>query len=98
MKVSAASVSELQLRIKDQRSNVLQHVDAAELIVWCYEPHFHMNTKPESIKNVNLEDDGNATALQGVTNLRDLALSDNDMLIVQLPGASSFCTRRYPQT
>jgi hypothetical protein len=92
MQVSAASVSELQLRIKDQRPNDLQHVDAAQLILWCYEPHFHMNTKPESIKNINLEDDGNATALQGNTNLRDFALSDNDMLIVQFPCASSFCT------
>lgn len=88
-RVSAALVADLRDRIKDQNANDLHRVDAENLVVWHYKPHFHTSTEPLFIKNINFGDDSNAVKLTGTTDIYSLGLADREMLIVQVPSNSS---------
>lgn len=98
-KVSAALVADFKDRVKDESPNDLRYVDAEKLVVWHYNlPHFHTSTEPLFIKNINFNDDVNAIKLTNHTDICDLGLVGKEMLIVQMPGAFSLCSRWCLQT
>jgi hypothetical protein len=76
MKVSAASVSELKQRVKDERSNGLRHVDAADCVVWRCKPKLSTKATADYIKNLTFNDDAMGTELAGDDEIRELGLAD----------------------
>jgi hypothetical protein len=83
-RVSAESIVNLRHRVKDQNASELQRVDASNLVVWRCKPILFTKATTDEIKALNFK---TAAVKLTVDDISDLGLDEEEMLIIQMPGA-----------
>jgi len=92
--VDARHIVDLKKATKEAQPIKLQHIDAADLTVWqCKQPTLLATEEDklqEHLLKINFDNRDQIVELTSGTDLADLKLGEDEVLLVQVPGLSSF--------